>query len=112
APDGSSSQTNKQVNAAAGGSLLKAAVEQGKAQIRLPDQPGCYELTYDDGAQIERILSVNPSPKESQLAFVESPEAMKMWEVTHAGDPVKAAPVKPAQRISASAILQQRVWWW
>ena len=31
--------------------------------------------------QIEKIFSVNPSPKESQLAYVDSPEALKVWQV-------------------------------
>ena len=47
----------------------------------MPDKPGVYTLTYDDGAQVEKMFSVNPSPKESQLAYVDSPEALKVWRV-------------------------------
>ena len=61
--------------------LSRAPVEQGRAQVRMPDKPGVYTLTYDDGTQAEKMFSVNPSPKESQLAYVDAPEALKVWQV-------------------------------
>ena len=61
--------------------LSRAPVEQGRAQVRMPDKPGVYTLTYDDGTQAEKMFSVNPAPKESQLAYVDAPEALKVWQV-------------------------------
>jgi hypothetical protein len=69
-------------------------------------------LTYDDGTQVEKLLSVNPSPKESQLTYVDTPETIKVWRVNL--PPEAAKPVTSAARskLSLSAILQQRWWWW
>ena len=91
--------------------LSRAPVEQGRAQVRMPDKPGVYTLTYDDGSQAEKMFSVNPSPKESRLAYVDAPEALKVWRVNlppGTGKPVAAARGK----LSLSGILQQRWWWW
>ena len=90
----------------------RAPVEQGRAQVRLPNKPGLYSLSYDDGSQSRKIFSVNPSPKESQLTYVDSPEAMKVWQVLRAADSPKAAASKARAQISLSGILQQRFWWW
>src|SRR6185369_279591 len=46
--------------------LQRAYVSQGKAQLRLPDKPGLYSVTRDSTAQLEKVFSVNPSPKESR----------------------------------------------
>ena len=40
--------------------LSRAPVEQGRAQVRMPNKPGVYTLTYDDGTQPEKMFSVNP----------------------------------------------------
>lgn len=90
----------------------RAPVVHGKVQLRLPDQPGIYVVSYDAATEPEKILSVNPSPKESELTFVPSPEAMKLWRLDRAGDKASTQ-VQPTQaEMSLSAILQQRVWWW
>jgi len=78
----------------------------------MPDKPGLYTLTYDDSPQIEKVFSVNPSPKESQLVYVESPEAMKVWRVNLPAETAKAASSPTAAKTSLTAILQQRWWWW
>ncbi len=92
--------------------LARVPVEQGKAQVRMPDKPGLYALTLDDSPHVEKVFSVNPSPKESQLAYVESPEAMKIWRVNLPAETAKAAASTAHARISLAAVLQQRWWWW
>jgi Aerotolerance regulator N-terminal len=92
--------------------LLRAPIEQGHAQVRLPDHPGLYFLTYDDKSQPERMFSVNPPPKESQLAFVEAPDVVKNWQLNHAPDTTKNPGSRVRERVSLTVILQQRIWWW
>jgi hypothetical protein len=91
--------------------LARAPVEQGRAQVRMPDKPGLYALSYDDHEQVEKLFSINPSPKESQLTYVETPEAMNVWRLNLPGQEVK--PVSPARaQLSLAGILQQQLWWW
>ena len=78
----------------------------------MPDKPGVYALTYDDATQVEKMFSVNPSPKESQLAYVESPEAVNAWRMNLPADTGKGAAAAAQPRPSLSGILQQRWWWW
>jgi hypothetical protein len=92
--------------------LLRAPVDQGHAQLRLPDHPGLYVLTCDDKSQPERMFSVNPSPKESQLAFVDAPETIKSWQFNRAPDTAKSTGPRVRERVSLTVILQQRIWWW
>jgi hypothetical protein len=92
--------------------LSRTTVEQGRAQVRMPDKPGVYTLTYDDGAQPEKMFSVNPSPKESQLAYVDAPEALKVWQLNLPPGTRKPAAVGARGKLSLSGILQQRWWWW
>ncbi|MEI6784146.1 MAG: BatA domain-containing protein [Verrucomicrobiota bacterium] len=91
--------------------LFRAPAELGRVQVRMPDKPGVYALTYDDGTPVEKMFSVNPSPKESQLAYVDEPEAPRAWRVNL---PPGSAKVAAAARgkVSLSGILQQRWWWW
>ena len=91
--------------------LSRAPVEQGRAQVRMPDRPGVYTLTYDDSIQTEKIFSVNPSPKESQLAYVDTPESLKVWQVNLPAGSGKAAAADRGP-LSQSGILQQHWWWW
>jgi hypothetical protein len=90
----------------------RVAVVQGKAQLRLPDQPGLYAVTYDGATEPERIFSVNPSPKESQLSYIEAPEALKLWQFERGAEAAKTASVAAPATLSLRAILQQQVWWW
>jgi hypothetical protein len=91
--------------------LSRAPVEQGRAQVRMPDKPGVYTLTYDDSTQPEKIFSVNPSPKESQLAYLDSPETLKVWQVILPQGSAKATAAARGP-LSLSGILQQQWWWW
>jgi hypothetical protein len=92
--------------------LSRAPVEQGRAQVRMPDKPGVYTLSYDDGTQVEKMFSVNPSPKESQLTYVDAPEAIKLWRVNLPPGTGKPAAAAARGKMSLSGILQQRWWWW
>ena len=38
-----------------------------RGQIQMPDAPGNYRVTYDDGKTTEQTVSVNPAPEESEL---------------------------------------------
>jgi hypothetical protein len=88
--------------------VKRAPIEQGRAQIHLPDKPGLYALTYDDSTEIQKIFSINPSSKESELVYMQSPDVMKAWQINR---PVETARISTAN-ISQTAILQQRFWWW
>jgi hypothetical protein len=92
--------------------LSRAPVGQGHAQVRMPEKPGVYTLTYDDGTQVERMFSVNPSPKESQLTYLDTPEAIKVWQVNLPAGTGKSAAAAARGKLSLSGILQQRWWWW
>jgi hypothetical protein len=92
--------------------LSRAPVEQGRTQLRMPGKPGVYALTYDDGTQVEKMFSVNPSPKESQLAYVDAPEALKVWRVNLPPRTGKPAVAPARGKLSLSGILQQQWWWW
>ncbi len=89
----------------------RTPVEKGRAQVRMPDRPGLYTLTYDESSNVEKIMSVNPSAKESELAYVDSPEAVKTWRVNAPG--AKKSLVSASQTaLSLRGILQQQLWWW
>jgi len=92
--------------------LSRTPAEQGRAQVRMPDKPGVYTLTYDDNPQVAKLFSVNPSPKESQLAYVEAPDAIREWRVNLPPETGKSTAVAARVRPSLSGILQQRWWWW
>ncbi len=92
--------------------IYRAVVEQGRIQLKFPDRPGLYQLTGDNSEQVLKTFSVNPSPKESQLTYADSPEALKGWQQasTHRVETAALGQLPP--RLNVSAILQQRVWWW
>jgi hypothetical protein len=88
--------------------VTRAPIEQGHAQVHLPNKPGLYALSYDDSTQIQKVFSVNPSPKESELVYTQSPDVVKAWQINR---PIESARISTAN-ISQTAILQQRFWWW
>jgi hypothetical protein len=92
--------------------LGRAPVEHGKAQIRMPDKPGLYALTSEDRDQTVKILSVNPSPKESQLTYTASPEAVRTWRQTEPVRDGKPGVTTGSGHVRLAGILQQRLWWW
>ncbi len=93
------------------GEIARARLEQGKAQLRLPDMPGLYTLTCDQNDRVEKVFSVNPSPKESQLTYADSGDALKLWRM----NPAEVAKTKPSSartQVRVAGVLQQRLWWW
>ncbi|HWH72298.1 MAG TPA: hypothetical protein VNT26_23255, partial [Candidatus Sulfotelmatobacter sp.] len=92
--------------------VARAAVEQGRAQVRMPDKPGLYSLTRDNSERVEKLFSVNPSPKESQLAYVDSPEAIKSWRLERPVPAAKTVLAAPMPTVRLAGILQQQLWWW
>jgi hypothetical protein len=90
------------------GEVARAPIEQGHIPLHLPDKLGLYALTYDQSSQVQKVFSVNPSPKESELVYAQSLEVMKGWQINR---PTETAKVATAN-ISQTAILQQRYWWW
>jgi hypothetical protein len=90
----------------------RAPVEQGRAELRMPGQPGLYTLSYDSGAQIEKIFAINPSPKESELAYEDPAETLGTWQMSRAASPATFAAISPGARITLAGILQQHYWWW
>src|SRR5439155_14242098 len=95
-----------------GREVSRADAEQDRAQLRLPDQPGLYTLTYDDDETIQKIFSINPSPRESQLTYVQAPQVLSTWHFEQAGKTPKSASANTAARINLASVLQQRFWWW
>ena len=77
----------------------------------MPSQPGLFTVTYDTGTRVEKILSVNPPPKESVLAFDYKPEALKAWTMNLPGDTARF-PLPAGGKPVMTIILQQRFWWW
>ena len=92
--------------------VARAVVEQGRAQLRMPGLPGVYSLAYDDRAAVQRLFSVNPSPKESQLAYVDHPEVINLWQVAASAEAARAPAAVAAGKVPLAGILQQRLWWW
>jgi len=92
--------------------VVRVQVEQGRAQIRLPDAPGLYDLYFDERGEAAKVFSVNPSPKESQLAFSASPQALDAWQMKLTGSPAKFAGPSGRGKLRISAVLQQQFWWW
>ena len=92
--------------------LSRTAIEQGRAAVRMPNQPGVYTLTYDDGTKPEKMFSINPSPKESQLAFIDGSEHVKVWQVNLGTADARPAAAAAGGKLSLSGVLQQHWWWW
>jgi hypothetical protein len=90
--------------------LARVPVEQGRVRLPMPGRPGLYNMTSDDSTRVEKVFSVNPSPKESELTFVASPASLQMWKIDRA-DAAKTVVAEPT-RITMAGVLQQRVWWW
>ena len=92
--------------------LFSTAVTNGQAEFRVPDQPGLYALSYNDDEEIESLISVNPSPKESELSFLAEPEALAMWKRERNDEKQNADASRISLALSKPEILRQRIWWW
>ncbi|HEY5915228.1 MAG TPA: hypothetical protein VJA21_31935, partial [Verrucomicrobiae bacterium] len=92
--------------------LSRATVERGRTRLRMPEKPGLYSLTFDDNHRVEKMFGVNVSPKESELAFVDSSEALGLWRVIQPNEPAPATAVTHPTHLRLAGVLQQRWWWW
>ena len=92
-----------------GRELSRTAIEQGRAMVPLPARPGSYEVRFPGSQRAEQVISVNPSPKESELVYADAPEALSAWRV----DAGKANGERtPRLEANFVEVLQQRYWWW
>jgi hypothetical protein len=92
--------------------LSRVPVAQGRAQIAMPLTPGLYGLTYDAGTNVQKVFSINPSPKESQLTYTKAPEAITNWQLSAAPETGKAAAAPSPVRLNVAGIWRQQFWWW
>ena len=106
------SETNQVTLRAGGKEIARGVVRNGTAQLHMPGLPGLYTVTYGEDERVQKVFSVNPSPKESELVYLEGSEAMKTWRLGTGAEAARAAAVSPAGRLSLAAILRQNVWWW
>ncbi len=83
-----------------------------RAQFSAPLVPGLYAITYDANPTVEKMISVNPSPKESILKYVATPDALAAWQLPRATQPSKLAEMDPMFRQTLTGILLQPWWWW
>jgi hypothetical protein len=95
-----------------GREVARAPIVQGRTRLRMPDKPGLYAVTCDDRDEPEKMLSVNPSPKESELVFVNSPEAIKSWQWPRKPAAAQPAEARAGTQIALAGVLQQQLWWW
>ena len=86
-------------------------VNRGKAQVKMPDRPGVYAITQDTGA-LQRMIAVNPPPRESQLTYLARPEAPSVWTVQNSAHTPNPVASTAAFTLSRSQILGQHWWWW
>jgi hypothetical protein len=92
--------------------LSRTAVVNHRAQFAAPLVPGLYALTYDANPTVEKMISVNPSPKESILKYVATPDALAAWQVPRTAQHAALATVNPVFEQTLAATLQQPWWWW
>ena len=106
---GPSSSVKEIVVSENGRVISQGVVDQGRGHVRLPDKPGLYDVHLSGTSPSEKVVSVNPSPKESELVYVDSPEVLNMWQVDLAAAPKLRSGYTAA---SLAGVLQQRYWWW
>lgn len=84
-----------------------------RAQIRVPDEPGLFSVTFDNDPLVQNMIAVNPPPKESELNYAATPQALAAW--TMPAESSKQEASEAAQTVEATsraAIFEQRFWWW
>ncbi len=80
-----------------------------RALLRVPDEPGIYGLTYDAKPEVRQMLAVNPSERESELAyFTAAPDILKAWTLTDTKKPAEQAALVPASLMAAAS---SNLWW-
>ena len=84
-----------------------AAVENGRARIVLPDQPGLYCVASED-QRVLQFLSINAPAKESELIFSASDVPARQWSMS--GPATKGMDGRMGLGVAQAA--QQNLWWW
>jgi hypothetical protein len=95
-----------------GGSGFRVKVEDRLARFQVPGTPGLFTLSHDTSQDVEGMLAVNPSPLESRLKYIESPDAIEAWkyDTPESNDTTDLETL--ATTLSMPSILRQRLWWW
>jgi len=107
------SQTHEYILSDSSQELARVRLEQGKVKMPMPSKPGNYFLSTDNAKQEPKLISVNISPKESQLTFVRDPDALQGWRVQGSTAAEAAVAARTlAATVSRSSVLQQTFWWW
>lgn len=86
-----------------------------RGQIRLPDQPGNYRVTYDAGSAVEQMVSVNPPPDESDLRYdLKAPDALRAWTTNPDKNrsPTATSTVQQGLSYTARRSAEEQPWWW
>jgi hypothetical protein len=97
------------VVAGEGRELSRTAIEQGRAIVPLPARPGSYEVRFPGNQRADQVISVNASPKESELVYADAPGALSAWRVDAGKGNGERTPGVEANLVE---VLQQRYWWW
>jgi hypothetical protein len=91
--------------------LRRGPVENGRVEFVVPYKPGSYMLTYDTNALGPMVLSVNPSPLESDLTYLKSTEDIQPQLVRSSSDRTKPGAISAGVELTRSQILRQHIWW-
>ena len=87
----------------------------GRALIKMPDAPGNYRVTYDEGTVTEQMVSVNPAPEESDLHYLPaSAIPLRAWTTDAApdGSGAPASGDAAANVTLRQAAVEAQPWWW
>ena len=91
--------------------LSRGEVTNDRVEFVVPDKPGNYTLTYDADVSDTVVLTVNPSPHESDLTYLASTEELQLGLVRSSSDETKSAATNAGIELRRSQILQQHIWW-
>lgn len=91
--------------------VRRGEVIDGRVEFVVPGKPGCYTLTYDAEVSEAVVLTVNPSPLESDLTYLASPEDVQGGLVRSSSDETQAAAMTTGFELRRFQILGQHIWW-
>jgi hypothetical protein len=90
--------------------MMRSTFNQGRAEIRMPSEPGFYTMTLDAHTEIEKVFCVNPPAKESELKFVEPTNRARQWSLDCENKTHERAVKDLGATFSAG--FEQHLWWW
>jgi len=91
--------------------IRRGSAENGRIEFPMPDRPGLYSLSFDGESSAPLMLSVNPSPLESELTYLTNLEGVQAQLTRPSLAPVKPAPARVAVELARSQVLRQHLWW-